>query len=88
MRAHFPTLPNPQLRVVAPWWSHLNTATADGKVLVKEVRRDIAPFKRQLKLDTTYRRAVRALLSRSGPRLTDKARTELRTLLSRATRGN
>ncbi len=66
-------------RMMAPWWSHLNNAKADGRLWVREVRKDVVPYVAELKRDATYRGAVVDMLDTLH--VTTKARTELTALL-------
>ena len=75
------TLPND--RMMAPWWSHLNAAKADNKIVLREVQNDIAPFKANLKNDGVYRGEVRKLLDTAGLHVTRGARKELTALLDK-----
>ena len=74
---------NTNLRLMAPWWSKLSAAKSDNKILLAEVKKDIAPFAQQLQNDSTYRQEVQKLLATDGLKITPRAKTELEALLAK-----
>jgi hypothetical protein len=76
------TTTDTSLRLMAPWWSHLMSAKADNKLVLREVKKDIAPFAEQLKNDATYRADVQKLLATDGFHVTKRAKAELEALLA------
>src|SRR6476469_9771357 len=67
--------------LMAPWWSHLQAAKADGKVTKAEVRKDIEPFKQHLK-EPEYRSEVAKILGDTPElRSTKGAKTAVASML-------
>lgn len=69
--------------MIAPWWSHLTEAKADGRVTLSEVKKAIAPFQSHLAkgVDENYRDKVDALLGGDGVHVTKGAKAEIGKLL-------
>src|SRR5205823_14574932 len=70
--------------IAAPYWTGLTAAEADGKLVKREVKNDIAPFADALVHDTEYRSAVEAFVARGrkeGPSVTRGAKKAIRELL-------
>jgi hypothetical protein len=68
-------------RLMAPWWRDLQETKADGRVWLREVKKEIAPYTENLKHDETYRTAVQDLLG-GELHVTKRARAELEAVLA------